>query len=162
MRKLLSKKTIIPLIILVAIGTGAILIIWKLVQLVNIYNQVASDYTRNTTPLTSEVVNDICEKFDFPATDERCQPNAIVYAAEFFSDIEDYFTALPSNLANYETVQRKLGIYLEYQTPVVHVANGFSYFECRYDLRGDRVTSIVIWFTPEGEIIKINKVYGGS
>ncbi len=162
MRNMLSKKTVIPLIILVAIGTGAILIVWKLVQLVNIYNQVKSDYTRNTTPLTAEVVNDICEKFDLSTADERCQPSAVVYAPEFFSDIEAYFTALPSDLANYETVQSKLGIYLEYQTPVVHVANGVSYFECSYDLRGDRVTYIVIWFTPEGEIIKINKVYGGS
>jgi hypothetical protein len=126
------------------------------------YRREHADVTRNTTPLTAEVVEDICKKFSIQADDPRCQPGATVYAPEFFDDIESYLYNLPKDQANDEEVSKLLGFYEYYREPITHENNGYEYYRVWYDLRGDRVNRLVISYRKDGSIIEIMNSSGGS
>jgi hypothetical protein len=45
------------------------------------------DYKLHTTPLSINVVNDICSKLNIEDTSENCRPGAVVYAPDLFDEI---------------------------------------------------------------------------
>ena len=126
------------------------------------YERENRDYTLHTTPLKSEVIRDICEKFEISDEDPRCIPGAKVYAPEFFADIKAFIRSLPQEKANAEEVQRLLGEYEVYREPITRLNDGTEYFTITFDLRGDSVYPIDVWFTGNGTFKKIMANAGGS
>lgn len=117
-----------------------------------------ADYTKITTPLPRDVVDDICSKFEIDQGDGRCLQDSVVYGPDFFPDILAYFKRLPRHEAQLETVHDKLGPYLEScDTP-----DNEGYYRCWYDLRGDGIYSVVIFFTKEGNIYRVIANSSGS
>ena len=126
-----------------------------------IYNQRIArsyDYAKITTPLPISVVDDLCSKFDISPDDKHCLPNAVAYGPDFFEDIETYFQKLPHKDATFTTVQDKLGSYLVWcENP-----DNDGDYRCRYDLRGDGIYPILVYFTKENYIYRIIANIGGS
>lgn len=110
-----------------------------------------SDYARTTTPLSSDVAHDLCDKFEISSKDRRCQPGAIVYGPDFFPVINSYLRALPKADATFQTVYEKLGAYLV----GCEKPDKDGIYACRYDLVGDDVYPIGILFMEDGEIYDI-------
>jgi hypothetical protein len=117
-----------------------------------------SDYTKITTPLPRDVVDDICSKFEINLSDTRCMPDSVVYGPDFFGDIKTYFRGLPQKDATLQTVRNKLGSYLETCNNPDNEGN----YRCWYDFRGDGIYSIIIYFTKENYIYRITDNVGDS
>jgi len=117
-----------------------------------------SDYTKITTPLPRSAVDDLCSKFEIDQSDARCLPDSVVYGPDFFEDIKTYFKALPDQEATFEIVREKLGAYLvKCENP-----SDEGHYRCRYDIRGDGIYPIFIYFTKEGHIYRVIANTGGS
>jgi len=159
--KIAGIFVLIGLLIGVIIGVLVYIII-PLISMNIEYKRELADVTRNTTPLTAEVVEDICIKFSIQADDPRCQPGATVYSREFFPDIKSYLYDLPKDQANEEEVSKLLGLYEYYREPMTHVSDGPDYYRVWYDLRGDHVYRLVIFYREDGSIKEIMSTGGGS
>ena len=119
---------------------------------------ISNDYTLHTTPLPQSVVDDLCLKFGIEASSEHCQPGAIVYGPDFYDEIKSYFRNLPREDRTYEVVQDKLGAYLLHcEKP--HQDGGYR---CTYDLRGDKVYRIGIYFDENDFYWQVQASTGGS
>jgi len=117
-----------------------------------------SNYAKITTPLPVSAAEDICLKFEIDPEDARCLPGAIVYAPDFFIDIKVYIDTLPDEDATFENIQEKLEIYLiSCENP-----NDEGHYRCRYDIRGDGIYPIFIYFTIDGHIYRVIANTGGS
>jgi hypothetical protein len=120
--------------------------IYTSLQQINARAVEQSDYTKITTPLSTDVTHDLCVEFEISLTDRRCQSGAVVYGPDFFPDIKSYLLALPKQDATYQTVEDKLGVYkISCEKP-----NNEGHYRCKYDLRGDGIYPIAIFFTKEG------------
>ena len=53
-----------------------------------IRNERAVNYRSYTTPLSKEVVEDLCSKLEIQETSEHCVSDAVVYGPDFFDEIE--------------------------------------------------------------------------
>ncbi len=115
----------------------------------------AAHWREKTSPLDQDVTKDICRKFALSADDPRCQPGAQVYAPDFFGDITRALRPHDEEWATYNDVQEKLGTYQFAYEPPVTTGNGLTYFVARYDLKGDRVYPIVIFFYADGRLWRI-------
>ena len=109
----------------------------------------------NTSPLDSRVVDDICSQFDISSSDWRCGPNAIVYAPDFFRTIGQYLKESDTGMLTFDDVEGKLGKYKYHCEPTITESDGKRYFVCRYDLNGDRIYPIVIFFYDDGRIMRV-------
>lgn len=134
------------------------------IGLIVILNQVShrDDWKKRTTPLPKETTDLLCNSFDLPREDLLCNGNADVYGLDFFGIIQDTFKPfqtyeLESNeAATYDEVEQKLGTFRYECEPVVYQADGFTYFVCYYDLRGDRKFIMAIVYTyPEMAVARI-------
>lgn len=125
--------------------------IYTSVQQINARAIEQSDYTKITTPLSADVAHDLCVEFEISPTDRRCESGAVVYGPDFFSDIKTYFFALPKQDATYQTVEDKLGAY---RVSCEHPDNE-GHYSCRYDIRGDGIYPIGIFFTKDGFYYRI-------
>jgi hypothetical protein len=133
----------------------------ELVSLVYRYDASAAernDYTKITTPLPQDVTDDICTKFKLDPIDERCLPESVVYGPDFFEDIKEYFRKLPDQEATLQTAEDRLGTYLV----ACENPNDEGHYRCQYDLRGDGLYPISIYFTKEGYIYRVMANIGGS
>jgi hypothetical protein len=132
----------------ISLGMTFILLIlglslYILPSIITIYNGVKASEMRNdrkvnyksyTTPLSKEVVEDVCLKLEIQATSEDCVPTAIVYGPDFFDEIEAYFRLRPAGRERtYEFIQDKLGAYWVGCEPPTPSKD----YLCVYDLRGD-------------------------
>jgi hypothetical protein len=115
-------------------------------------------YTEITTPLPRETVVDICSNFKLSANDPRCLPDSVVYGPDFFDDIKIFFRKLPKQEATLQTATEKLGKYLI----VCEDPDNEGDFRCQYDLRGDGIYAIGIYFTKDGYIYQIQASTEGS
>ncbi|MBV6465791.1 MAG: hypothetical protein PGMFKBFP_01076 [Anaerolineales bacterium] len=112
-----------------------------------------NDYKKKTTPLPKETVEILCDNFSLEKEDKLCNGKKEVYAPDFFrtinSDFKPYeeYQIESSESATYEEVQEKIGAFQFKCEPTVTTGDGFSYFLCSYDLRGDRFYTIVIFFS---------------
>ncbi len=139
-----------------------LLVVQPLVEYDKEWNRRAADYKSKTSPLTSEVVQDMCSKLDLPAQDWRCQPEAIVYAPEFFEDIKNYLRNLPPSSSNQEEVDRLLGNYKIMCTAPQQYRYTSVAYDCIYDIHGDNVSIIGVDFTKDGVIEHVSASTGGS
>lgn len=114
-----------------------------------------TQWRERTSPLDPAVVNDICQKFGLPESDDRCKPGAVVYAPDFFNTIGGTFQPENGEWATYDQVEEKLGEYKYEEEPITKVSDGTEYFVAWYDLRGDRVYPIVIFFYSDGSLMRI-------
>jgi hypothetical protein len=112
-------------------------------------------WRERTSPLSENVLGDLCEQFHLGDKDSRCKPGAKVYAPDFFKTIREDFINSHGEVANYDYVQEKIGKY-QYRCGPVHKDSSAEYFICDYDLQGDRVYPIVIFFYSSGQIWRIS------
>ena len=99
------------------------------------------NYKLHTTPLSEDVVNDICSKLEIKDSSENCKINAVVYGPDLFDEIKTYFKNLPEQDKTYDVVQEKLGVYLDYcEKPYPDGS-----YVCHYDLRGDNIYPILFF-----------------
>jgi hypothetical protein len=116
------------------------------------------NYKLHTTPLSRDVVDDICSKLTIEETNENCRPGAVVYTPDLFDEIKAYFENLPDQDKTYDVVQDKLGAYLDYCGKPYPDGD----YRCRYDLRGDHVYPIFFHFDKNGMYYRITANTGGS
>jgi hypothetical protein len=117
-----------------------------------------NNYKLHTTPLSDNVVEDICSKLDIKETSENCQPGAVVYAPELFDEIKTDFRNLSKQDKTYEFVQDKLGAYLDY----CEKPHPNGHYRCNYDLRGDYVYPVWFLFDRDNRYYEIIAHIGGS
>jgi hypothetical protein len=117
-----------------------------------------ADYTKITTALPKDVVNDLCQKFNINPNDKRCLPDSLAFGPDFFGDIKKYFKDVPQKEATAELVNSKLGKYMVMCDKV----NREGSYECDYDLRGDGIYPISIYFTKDGYFYRIIADTSGS
>ena len=113
------------------------------------------DWKEKTTPLDPTVAGDLCVTFSLSSDDKRCQSGSTVYAPDFFDVIRKTFAPSKGAWATYEEVQEKIGKYQYRFEPLVTQADGTTYFVAGYDLRGDRVYPIGMFFYGDGRLFRI-------
>ena len=160
----MRKKILVSLLVIV--GVTAVLV-FLLPIAIDVYSSLkaynariakSSDYTKITTPLSRETAADLCKKFEIDMDDKRCQVDAVVYGPNFFDDLKSYFRGVPENEATFELVQSKLGSYL------VNCGqpDNEGYYTCTYDIRGDGIYRIGIFFSSEDKYYRVIANTGGS
>jgi len=133
-------------------------LVWKVRQ----YKAEKADYTRYTSPLSSDTVKDICLKLALSDQDDRCRAGAVVYAPEFFDDVKEHFRSMPKEIATQEEVDKILGEYKMRCSQPTKLSTGKIYYRCLYDLHGDEVSIISVYFHGDGTIDYIMASTGGS
>jgi hypothetical protein len=128
----------------IPITIGAIIGLWDTSDSLN--------WKAHTSPLSQDVINDLCFKFKIPSNDTRCQSGATVYAPNFFNVIGETFQPTNGPWATYDEVQQKLGKYQFLYEPPVTEGNGLTYFVAHYDLNGDQVFPITMFFYADGRL----------
>jgi hypothetical protein len=115
------------------------------------------DLSKYTTPLNQQTIQDICKQFDLK-DDRRCSLDNQVYAPDFFPTI---LAAFERGRSTRDDVKAKLGRY-EYgcETPTYVPSLGITYYRCSYDLNGDRVFPIVIWYRDDGVVFRMTATIG--
>jgi hypothetical protein len=108
-----------------------------------------------TTPLSPSVVRDLCSKLSVPASDRRCNLDSRSYAPEFFPEI--YSQLLPDDgpAADAGQVDRLLGPYRYAEEPVSVLSDGTAFYSVGYDLQGDRVFPIRVYFYSDGLVWRV-------
>jgi hypothetical protein len=113
------------------------------------------NWKAHTSPLDQEIIQDICRKFQLPPGDTRCRPGAKTYAPDFFRLIRQTFAPRNSKWATYDEVQQKLGSYQFLYEPPVTTGQGLTYFVAHYDLQGDQVFPITMFFYADGRLWRL-------
>jgi hypothetical protein len=73
----------------------------------------------------------------------------------FFGVIREAFAPNDDVWATYDEVQQKLGKYQFAYDPPVTTGDGFTYFVVGYDLQGDRVYPIGMFFYEDGKLWRL-------
>lgn len=162
----MKNKGILLFISVVAIFNIVLLIILlpKIIYLINgihLYNErikERDDYTKITTTLSRKTIDDICLQFDIEADDERCLPNSVVYGPDFFPDIKKFVNDFPKNQLTRKIVDEKIGKYLVN----CEIPSAEGIYACDYDLRGDGLYKILVFFNQEDFFYQIIANTGGS
>lgn len=115
------------------------------------------NWRSTTSPLSEEVLKDLCEKFSGQESTRLCTSREPIFAPHFFPIISDEFQV---GRATYDEVQAKLGEYQKWKGPVITLGSGEKYFEAWYDLKGDSRTAIIFYFSENGEVIRIINYLG--
>lgn len=110
------------------------------------------DYKARSSPLETEVVADLCAKLDLSPEDWRCKQGAVVYAPDFFPEIEH----LEGTAETYDDIEALFGNYRVFCSQAFgEVTNPDAYFQCNYDLRGDGFYLFSCRFHPGGKVVQI-------
>jgi hypothetical protein len=120
------------------------------------------DWKAKTTPLPKEIIDILCKNFELEKEHPLCNGKKDVYGPDFIDIIRDTFRPYEAygtkgnEAATYSEVHKKIGEF-EYECEsVVTTGDGFTYFICHYDLRGDEEFPIGIIFTyPEMATFRI-------
>lgn len=124
------------------------------------------DWKKRTTPLPPETVATLCTNFELDKDNRLCNQKKDVYGADFYSIIRDTFRPIDDELdsskaSTYDEVEKRLGSFKDECEPTVYQADGFAYFNCIYDLRGDGEFIIGIMYTyPGNAVLRINTPMG--
>lgn len=111
-----------------------------------------TEWRSETTPLSEEVVQDLCDKFSLQPSHDLCDQNGVVYAPAFFDAIDATFVP---GISTYDEVQEILSNYQTKLEPPVTLADGTNYFVSHYDLKGDNITEVGFFFYGNGKLMKI-------
>jgi hypothetical protein len=130
-----------------------------------VYHRI--DWKQRTTPLPSETVAQLCANFGLEKDASLCKGKRDVYGPDFYEIIRDTFRPyeayeIPSSeAATYEDVEETIGIFKYECDDVATTGDGFSFYSCRYDLRGDREFIIgIIYTSPDNAVFRINTPMG--
>jgi hypothetical protein len=145
-------KTILVIVVLIAFVIGCILPLKIAITWLSLPVK-ENDWRSRTSPLSQEVIKDICSNFDTGSSYSYCKTSGNVYAPDLFPLIKD--TYLSKGPKTYDDVQSVLGKYQVDFEPPVTLRSGEVYFVSWYDLRGDGVTAIVFSFNGNGYIEEI-------
>lgn len=155
------KKNLV--VILLCITMGIPLIFYGYLH----FFRYGDHWKQRTTPLPRETVAILCANFDLEKNHSLCNGKKAVYGPDFYKIIRDTFRPYEayeiesSEAATFDEVEKKLGEFNYECDPVIHQADGFTYFRCRYDLRGDREFIIGIMYTyPDNPVFRINTPMG--
>lgn len=118
------------------------------IEIVSLPHQLS--WRNRTAPLRAEVIRDLCQKFNLSDKEFRCKTDAVVYAPEFFQTIRRDFIHSNGETVTYDYVQEKLGRYQYECSPMITERTGAEYFICSYDLQGDHVYPIGIFYYSNG------------
>jgi len=126
------------------------------------------DWKQRTTPLPLESVKILCENFNLDEKDTLCNGKKIVYGPDFYEIIRDAFRPYEayqiesSEATTYDEVDEKIGTFSHNECgQVIEESDGFMYFRCWYDLRGDGEFIIGILYTyPDNAVFRINTPMG--
>jgi hypothetical protein len=135
------------ILVSVPVVEGAVIGLWDIPGKIN--------WRSKTSPLDQDTVNDLCLKFELASNDRRCQPGQEVYAPDFFRVIRDTFQPKSGEWATYSEVQQKLEAYQFKFDPPVTTGQGMTYFRAHYDLRGDQVYPIGMFFYSDGRLFRL-------
>jgi hypothetical protein len=120
-----------------------------------------NDWKARTSPLDAGSVAQLCSDLGLSAQDDLCNGSAPVYGPDFYHDINNVFRPYKEfgekdQAATYAEVKAVLGPYKTDCEDVVTNGDGFTYFECNYDIRGDGEFTIGISFTyPDNLVYRI-------
>jgi len=127
----------------------------------------SDDWKKRTTPLPYETVTALCAKLGLAKDHSLCNGRKEVYAPDFHDILRDTFRPYEayeidsSEAATYEEVEKKIGVFKYECDDVATTGDGFSFYSCRYDLRGDREFIIGIMYTyPDNTVFRINTPMG--
>ena len=153
MNKFSLVKIIVLFIVAIAFLLGCVFpLSWVARNL--IYEQShKDDWRETTTPLNTEILIDICVRFDITEHDHLCNSSNPIYAPDLFPHISEY---IETRNSNYNEVQLLLGNYQSDLEPKVLLGNGEEYFRSWYDLNGDGKTALVIFFHGDGQFMRIH------
>ncbi|WP_423222634.1 hypothetical protein [Candidatus Amarolinea aalborgensis] len=115
------------------------------------------DLSKYTTPLDSDTIQDICTAFEL--RDNRlCTQDGPVYAPDFFPIILSTFER---GVSTRDDVKAKLGRY-EYgcELPTYVPSLELTYYVCSYDLNGDRVFPVVIFYLDNDIVWRMTGTIG--
>lgn len=143
-------------ILVIVVGLGAIYLFTGGVMLYDVIKDQVT-WKDATTPLSQEVITDLCTQLEIDTTDARCviDNSSMVYGPDFFKDIYKVFTPDDSSWATYDEVEEIIGTYKYKCEPTVQLSDGTEYFVCAYDFAGDRVFPIAIFYFSNGNIMKL-------
>jgi len=113
------------------------------------------DWQERTAPLDEETIVDLCDKFGLLSTNPLCVPDAVVFGPDFFQIIKDSLTPEDGEGATYDEVESYLAEYRYFCEEPVITGDGDEYFSCEYDLVGDRVYPIIIFYNKDNSIRRI-------
>jgi hypothetical protein len=135
---------------LIALGAFITVLIFACLLVIVLRN---SNWKKRTTPLPRDRVSTLCANFQLPKDHPLCNGKKDVYGPDFYDILRDEFRSYEYEIARneaatYEDVEDKIGEFKYECDAVVDQADGFSYFMCSYDFRGDRDFVIGIMFTP--------------
>ena len=109
-----------------------------------------------TIPLSQEIVDDLCTKFELESDDERCDHvGDAVYGPDFFDELYKRINPQMNDWTTFEEVDGKLGIYEFKREPIIEQADGLTYFVCHYDFTGDRVYPFLVFYYADGTIMRL-------
>ncbi len=155
MRKHLHWKSLIIVLAAIAAILMVIACLLAVVTTSAMLFSVFLEYTtwrEHTSPLSDSVIIDLCNKMDIPIDDPICKPGAIVYGPDFYQHIR---RELLSDATNFDEVERLLGDYkISCESPQ-KLYDGSSYYLCDYDIRGDRVYLISVFFDDNDTVFRI-------
>jgi hypothetical protein len=127
----------------------------------------SDDWKKRTTPLPMDIIMTLCFNFDLDKSHPLCSGKKDVYGPDFYDILRDTFRPyeeyeIPSSeSATYEEVEEKIGMFKYECRDVITNGDGFSYFRCWYDLRGDREFIIgIIYSYPDNAVFRINTPMG--
>jgi hypothetical protein len=113
-------------------------------------------WREHTIPLSQEVLDDLCNKFELGPEDERCDDSGgDVYGPDFYDLLYKSFTPKDQPWATFEEVNEIVGNYQYKCEPPVIFSEGESYYRCFYDFSGDKVYPFVIYYYIDGPVMRI-------
>lgn len=162
------RKTIIRVLKIIGYSIAALacifvtfIIIGRIITFVH-----RNDWKERTTPLPQSTVHMLCANFDLDETNKLCNGREVIYGPDFYKIIVESFRPYEwkgskEDAASYDEVERKIGQFKYDCESVVTEGDGFSYFVCYYDLRGDREFIIGNFFSyPDNLVYRINFPWG--
>jgi len=152
------------LVILLVIVVGLPVLFYGYLEFIRYGDQ----WKERTTPLPHATIDTLCASFNLEKSHPLCNDSkGDIYGPDFYEIIRDTFRPyeayeIPSSeSATYEEVEEKIGMFKYECRDVITNGDGFSYFRCWYDLRGDREFIIGIMYTyPDKAVFRINTPMG--
>jgi hypothetical protein len=127
------------------------------------------DWKEKTRPLSNETKKDLCVKFSLTPDNPLCDLNNSIYGPDFYETITTFFQPYwkedqdRTEASTYDVVTMKIGAYNEDCSPYVTTSDGFSYFRCNYDLKGDGVYILGFSFSyPDSKVFRIYTPLGDN
>lgn len=113
----------------------------------------------NTAPISSEIVDDLCEKFELSSEVPVCKSNSIVYGPEFYPYIIKSFCPDRDKCLSLVEVEEKIGKYKfseDAQDALMPDESNRYWF----DFQSDHMYPLIISFYHDGTINQIQYDFG--